>query len=163
VLATQRNEGTDSRRYHRHRRSLLQYGGGWGTGTWGATHNNCRGRFWCRTTSRALCPRGLAGQLKVDVETLVLVAAFLGWKARTVFGAVTQPELWARNVVGAVAIGVLNDGESEVALVRAIVRAVAIGLIRPCVWCVLAEPYSDGRAILTNAVFSGVVWRAVFS
>lgn len=161
MLATQRNVVTDSRRYHRHRRSPLQCGGWWGRGRWRATHN-CRGRFWCRTASCALRPRGLAGQLKVDVEALVLVAAFLGRKARTVFGAVTQAELGARNVVGTVAVRVLNDGESEVALVRAIVRAVAIGLIRPCVWCVLAEPYSDSRATLTNAIFSSVEWRAVF-
>jgi len=131
VLATQRNVGTNNN----DRRSLYRRSGwsGWG-GRWrrGATHNY-RSRFWRRITACALRARGLPAQLKIDVEPFVLVAALLGREARTVFLAVVQAELRAGRVVGAIAVLPLYDSESECAFLAAVVRAVAVRLVGPCI------------------------------
>jgi len=108
---------------------------------------NYRSRFWRRITACALRARGLPAQLKIDVEPFVLVAALLGREARTVFLAVVQAELRAGRVVGAIAVLPLYDSESECAFLAAVVRAVAVRLVGPCI----------------DAVVGSVVWRAVFA
>jgi hypothetical protein len=56
------------------------------------------------------------------------------WVSRTLLFAVVDVLLVCGDIVGAVALGVLNDGKGEFALVVAMAGAVAVRLIWPVVY-----------------------------
>lgn len=75
--------------------------------------------------------RGRSGELDIDVQAFVFVATFLGRVAGAVDLTIARVGLRGRNVVGAPAVGVLDDGEGIRAQAVAVVGAFAVGLPLP--------------------------------
>ena len=73
----------------------------------------------------------MAGQLEVDPETGIVAAAVLGRVSRTLCPAIADGYLIFGDVVRAVTVLVLDDGECKGALLIAMVRAIAVRLVIP--------------------------------
>lgn len=80
-------------------------------------------RAWCRRGARR------RAVLDVDEETVINAAAIFDIVTRTALTTLADVFLVSRDVVGAVTVLILDDGEGERALVSAVIGAVAIGHI----------------------------------